>query len=297
MRLKSKVFSVAIAVALGSVSALTQAVDVRKYAATQDNSVWTLATASRLECRLTHQIPRYGQAHFSTIASKEQNLDFELDMLRMPENYGVAAVKSVAPSWRPGAPGKDIVDVKLLKQFNPGVPKDAAWTMINELDKGFMPTIYYKDWNSQYDRVVVGLSSVNFRDVYDQFLGCVDQLLPYSFEDISYTVLNYQSNSDELTRESQKRLMMIGEYIKNDPDIEAIDVDAFTDSYGGRYPNLTLSRKRAKKIKDFLVEMGVQADRISVTGFGEKRHVASNQTELGRAKNRRVVIRMARVVE
>jgi outer membrane protein OmpA-like peptidoglycan-associated protein len=267
---------------------------IRHYAASADNSKWELSVDTRLQCGISHAIPRYGDVTFTTVASKNLNLEFEMDMLRLPANYGLAAVKSIAPAWQPGVPTKNISTMSLKKQFNSDMPEKAAWTMLTELEKGFVPTVYYADFYSPYDKVAVGLSSINFADTYDKFLQCIDNLLPYSFDDIAYTVLGYESNTDKLTRNSKKRLKDIGEYLKHSPEIDQIEVDAYADSYGGRWPNMELSKKRAKKVADYLIGLGVDKTRVKVTGYGEKRHVASNKTELGRQTNRRVVVRMTR---
>lgn len=280
---------VAICVCAGPANAA-----VRHYTATVSESEWTLFANTRLQCGISHKVPRYGTVMFSSVASKQLNLEFEMDMLRLPANYSLAAVKSIAPSWKPGVPTKSITNMEMKKQFSSDIPEKAAWTMLTELEQGFIPTFYYADWHSPFDKVAVGLSAINFADTYSDFLTCLDNLLPYSFDDIAYTILNYKHNSDELSKASKRRLNLIGEYMKQDQDIEEIVLSAYADSYGGRWTNMQISVKRAKKIKDYLVKMGLDESRISVNGFGEKRHAASNKTELGRETNRRVVIQMAK---
>ncbi|MEI8642570.1 OmpA family protein [Pseudoalteromonas sp. Hal099] len=107
--------------------------------------------------------------------------------------------------------------------------------------------------------------------------------------------MNYQSNSSKLTKESQKRLDKIAEYLKNDTSIESISIDSYTDSYGGRWNNLDLSRKRAKAIKDYMVSLGVDEGKVQTTGLGEKRFVDTNENILGRNKNRRLIIQIAKM--
>lgn len=267
---------------------------VRQYSATQDNSQWIMQQTTRLQCQLIHDIPRFGKAKFTRYAGKGKLMEFELDMLRLPTGYSVAEVKSIPPMWKPGVSEKTLTQMKLLKQFDGTITDDDAWTLLSELEKGFVPTFYYQDFHSRFDQIAVGISSVNFPVAYDQFLHCSDSLLAYNFEDIALTVLNYHSNTDQLTKASQERLKQIAEYLKHDPDIDEVNIDAFTDSYGGRALNYQLSERRAEQVKAFLLAQGVSESRFTVTGYGEKRHISSNQTELGRAKNRRVVIRMAR---
>jgi outer membrane protein OmpA-like peptidoglycan-associated protein len=140
----------------------------------------------------------------------------------------------------------------------------------------------------------VGISSINFKQQYDEFIKCVGRLLPYSFEDIAFTVLSYQSNSDELTARSKQRLQLIGDYVKHDPNIDVVLVDAYTDSYGGKWINQELSEKRANMVKDYFRSNGLDESAIDVSGHGERRHVATNATPLGRERNRRVVISLGK---
>ncbi|WP_088331696.1 OmpA family protein [Lacimicrobium sp. SS2-24] len=282
-------------VALMVIMAMPAAASIRHYAAKVENSQWQLSNQSRLQCTLSHTIPGYGDALFTSQASKELNLEFELAMQRLPKDYGVAAVYSIPPSWMPGAMQKEITDMSIRKQFNGDLPEQAAWTILSELEKGYWPTIYYQDWYNPYDKVAVGLNASNFVQHYYAFSQCVANLLPFSFEDIAYSVLTYEKNSDELTRQSKKKLNMIGEYLKEDQELELVLLDAYTDSYGGSWNNLQLSLRRAEKIKTHFTGMGVAEERIEVTGHGERRHIAPNTTEMSRAKNRRVVIRMDRL--
>jgi outer membrane protein OmpA-like peptidoglycan-associated protein len=265
---------------------------IRQYGADLEHANWQLTNNSRLQCTLSHQIPNYGEAKFYSMASRKMNMEFELDMMRLPDNYSLAEVRSVAPNWRPGKSGRTIADMKLHKQFTPTLPKKVAWNMLNELEQGMNPTFYYNDWYSENELISVGISTAKFNRAYQEFIGCVGNLLDYNFDDISYTVLNYQFGGDSLTKSSKKRLLMIAEYLTLDQDLELILIDGYTDSYGGRETNLNVSNRRAKTIRDHFVKNGIDPSRIEAKGYGEKRHVASNNTIIGRAQNRRVVIRM-----
>jgi len=267
---------------------------MRQYSATVETSNWEVVDASRLQCTLNHPLPGYGDAMFTSVASKRLNMEFELDMHLLPNRFDVAAVYSVPPKWMPGVAPKTIADMTLRTQYNGDLPQDAAWTMLSELEKGFWPTIYYQDWYNEYDKVSVALNASNFSMVYRDFVKCVSNLLPYNFDDIAYTVLSYQKNSTELTKYSQKRLTMIGEYLKEDSDLELVLLDGYTDSYGGRWNNEQLSIRRANEVKSYLTTIGVPDDRIQLTGHGEKRHIANNDTRESRAQNRRVVVRLSK---
>jgi outer membrane protein OmpA-like peptidoglycan-associated protein len=264
----------------------------RQYRADILNSSWQLTDNSRLQCTLSHQIPRYGKAKFYSSANRKMNMEFELEMMRLPDSYSLAKVRSEAPNWRPGIAGRTLANMTLHKQFSPGLPKKIAWNMLNELEQGMSPTFYYNDWYSDNDKITVGLSTARFQQAYQAFVSCVSNLLDFNFDDISYTVLNYQFGSDKLTKASQKRMNMIVEYLALDSKLDLVLIDGYSDSYGGRNTNLKMSQRRANKVRELIVSSGIDASRIEANGYGEKRHVASNETIIGRSKNRRVVIRM-----
>ncbi|TWX73631.1 OmpA family protein [Colwellia sp. C1TZA3] len=265
---------------------------VRQYRADIAKSTWQLTDNSRLQCTLSHQIPRYGEAKFYSSANRKMNMEFELEMMRLPDRYSLAEVRSEAPNWRPGIAGRTLANMTLHKQFSPGLPKKIAWNMLNELDQGMSPTFYYNDWYSDNDKITVGLSTARFQQAYQAFVSCVSNLLDFNFDDISYTVLNYQFGSDKLTKASQKRMNMIVEYLALDSKLDLVLIDGYSDSYGGRNTNMKMSQRRASKVRELIVSSGIDASRIEANGYGEKRHVASNETIIGRGKNRRVVIRM-----
>ncbi len=73
-------------------------------------------------------------------------------------------------------------------------------------------------------------------------------------------------------------------------DQTIIEVAGHTDSKGTEEYNQALSEKRARAVGDFLMRRGVNRERLILTGAGETRPIASNETEAGRAENRRVEI-------
>ncbi|NYD88554.1 OmpA family protein [Sphingomonas melonis] len=71
-----------------------------------------------------------------------------------------------------------------------------------------------------------------------------------------------------------------------------IDVYGHTDSTGSDAYNQTLSERRATSVADYLASRGVQPARIGMRGFGETQPIASNDTDAGRAANRRVEVKI-----
>ena len=74
-----------------------------------------------------------------------------------------------------------------------------------------------------------------------------------------------------------------------------VDIEGHSDNTGSDEINKPLSKKRAQAVMDYLTNKdGDLSDRISVEGFGSERPVADNNTEAGKAKNRRVEIKLTR---
>jgi outer membrane protein OmpA-like peptidoglycan-associated protein len=266
----------------------------KSYHANIDNSLWYISNSSPIQCTLEHPIPRYGQAHFEVKASKQINLDFILKSKQAMPETSVAILKSVPPAWRPGKTPEQIDTVKFYQQFDGYVTQQSAWRMLNELEAGQYPTFYFKDWYNNNQTTSVGLSSINFTKSYDEFNDCIAQLLPYNFDDISYSILKYNKNGIQLNSFSKKRLKMIGDYIKYDENISVVLISGYSDSYGGRNYNQQLSEERAVSVKKYLEKIGLEDDKIQVAAYGEKQHVADNRDILGRMQNRRVVISIER---
>ena len=68
----------------------------------------------------------------------------------------------------------------------------------------------------------------------------------------------------------------------------SIEVGGHTDSDGDEAGNLALSQRRAQAVVDYLVKAGIPADRLTAVGYGQSQPVASNDTDQGKAQNRRI---------
>ena len=90
-----------------------------------------------------------------------------------------------------------------------------------------------------------------------------------------------------LRPESQKSLQEIVKLMRNYPDLK-LEVHGHTDNQGSADYNRDLSQRRAETVKTYLTTYGTDASRLEAKGFGLSQPVASNDTEEGRAKNRRV---------
>lgn len=96
-------------------------------------------------------------------------------------------------------------------------------------------------------------------------------------------------DSYSLTSASQENLRNFAEILKEYPDTD-IMIEGHTDNRGSRSYNQGLSERRAQSVRNFLRTQGVTDARMQTVGYSFDRPVASNDTEEGRAKNRRVEV-------
>jgi outer membrane protein OmpA-like peptidoglycan-associated protein len=100
----------------------------------------------------------------------------------------------------------------------------------------------------------------------------------------------FASGQAELLPSARNRLTEVASALSNGDQDSKIVVEGHTDSTGSEQTNKELSLERAEAVRDELVSNGVNADRISIQGFGESRPIADNSSQSGRANNRRVEI-------
>lgn len=99
--------------------------------------------------------------------------------------------------------------------------------------------------------------------------------------------IGFEFNKHEISEQYNAFLTQLGELVSSTEGI-VLNINGHTDSVGNDTYNFNLSRKRALSIANFLVSQGVARSRMKCNGFGSTRPIASDSTESGRAKNRRV---------
>jgi outer membrane protein OmpA-like peptidoglycan-associated protein len=101
--------------------------------------------------------------------------------------------------------------------------------------------------------------------------------------------LLFDFDSDVVRGAARENLTNLANSLRNYPDTEVLIV-GHTDNVGAAAYNQGLSERRAASARNYLVSQGVPANRIRTMGMGLREPVASNETEAGRAQNRRVEV-------
>ncbi|MDY6801236.1 MAG: OmpA family protein [Bacteroidota bacterium] len=101
----------------------------------------------------------------------------------------------------------------------------------------------------------------------------------------------YATDSYELMDKSVAELDKLTKFLEDNPDLK-IEISGHTDSVGTNEYNLTLSEKRAQSVVKYLINQGISIERLTYKGYGEEQPVDTNETDEGRANNRRTEIKI-----
>lgn len=117
-------------------------------------------------------------------------------------------------------------------------------------------------------------------------------------QNITLTFLRFKFDSTELDPSSYKNLDIVVKMVRETPNVQKITIEGHTDSVGAEAYNQRLSQARATTVKDYLKDHMPELHKVDfqAIGYGESRPIASNGNYQGRAKNRRVIIRVARKI-
>ena len=102
--------------------------------------------------------------------------------------------------------------------------------------------------------------------------------------------LQFETGKAEIRDRFQENLEEVVVILKNNPELE-VEIRGYTDDRGPEGFNQRLSERRAAAVKNYFLKQGISEERLSYKGLGEADPVASNDTEQGKRKNRRVEIK------
>lgn len=109
-------------------------------------------------------------------------------------------------------------------------------------------------------------------------------------------LIHFDYNSATIKNDSEKLLKDIANAFQNELKDSVFIIAGHTDSDGSENYNIVLSQKRANSIRNFLLNQGVNYKQMRTEAFGKSKPIADNNTEIGKAKNRRVeFIRIGRL--
>lgn len=258
------------------------------YASPMGEEKWQM-NGNPLRCELSLTIPNYGIGYFEQRATKKSH--FILRRWDDAQTQTTVQISAISPVWKPQ--GRTYPIIKTFIKPGPYaifLSTSPTLQLLTYLSQGYQANFNY---NSELGfKITLSLSPIHFQKVYAQYQRCISQLLPFDYERVKESVFHFGVEDRELTQEDKEQLRRIARFVEADPQIEKIRVFGYTDDRGRKGYNNAISQLRAQAVKDYLIELGVPQEKLYVTWWGELKPIGRNDTEAGRAENRRVVVNL-----
>jgi OOP family OmpA-OmpF porin len=117
--------------------------------------------------------------------------------------------------------------------------------------------------------------------------GC-PRVIVTETEVMIFEQVQFDTGKSTIKKVSDQLLDNVFQVLKDHPELVKLEVQGHTDTQGLKGANQLLSKNRAEAVKKALVKRGIDAKRLTAKGYGQDVPIASNDTEEGRTKNRRV---------
>lgn len=262
-----------------------------------NDSAWQVKR-SVFSCELWHDVPYFGQAVFRTRAGEASG--FYLRSLTSRFKAGNVDIVEATPLWMTQPQANRLATVGIKQGTRPlWLGSAITEQMLASLADGKHVEFAGAHWHSEPAVAAkLQVSTIGFQGAYEEYLGCLTSLLPRNFDQIKRTSLLFPGGEiDELPYNITIQLDRILKLIKHDEKVRQLYIDGHADSVGDRDENLELSKLRAELVQQYLLRRGIPEDWVTLRWHGERYPVASNGTASGRAKNRRVTLRLERIEE
>jgi len=143
-----------------------------------------------------------------------------------------------------------------------------------------------------HDTVMVEVQKIDtLTIVRTDTVSYVDSTVKLNYETVNLPNVQFITNSDVLLPSSASDLQKLAEYLIKNDSLTAT-IYGHTDNVGKPEENLLLSQRRAESVKNFLASLGVDSQRLTAVGKGDKEPKADNNLKEGRLMNRRVEVQL-----
>lgn len=107
-------------------------------------------------------------------------------------------------------------------------------------------------------------------------------------------LITFQTGSYDILDASEPELRRLKYFLDTNPNVK-VEISGHTDNTGNISSKKELSERRAERVRDWLLKAGVSGRQMQVAGYGETKPIGDNDTEEGRAKNRRVEVEIVEI--
>ncbi|WP_245823660.1 OmpA family protein [Photobacterium proteolyticum] len=243
------------------------------------------------QCLLNKNVNKFGQVTFR--AEPNNKLVLQVRSYQLPKHYKTARLYKLDSPWEQPEQAVTVGGEGAWLSAHEFVFNDSIDELLQAISRGAWMKLSVSS-PTQQDAFTVQLPSVRITEPLNAFNRCRSALPAMSYEQARDLVLAFDLGQRVATSDQRASLKQLAEYIKLDQGVQKVLIDGHTDNVGSSLANLQISRVRADDVASFLEEAGVRASIIQVRSHGSRYPVASNASEKGKAKNRRVTIRVIR---
>lgn len=209
--------------------------------------------------------------------------DVPLTIQPHPSTFVVFRVTE-AKSNEPLIANINVMDVNQKTIFKDLTDEDGEMLVVLPADNTYSIQVQHDDFAFFSERLVID----SFYTLDQPLVMNIKLNHPESLESEPVVLKNilFKSGSDQLEAASDNEIDYLYRLLRDNAKI-SIEIRGHTDNVGAPEDNLELSKARADRVKDALIEKGISGRRITTAGFGETQPLADNDTETGRRLNRR----------
>lgn len=254
--------------------------------------------------------------------SKPKNMGNKINTPKFDSDFTVDSKSEYAYISSDKIPGRefDIFRIKLPKEAKPNPVVIVTGKVMNQKDeKPIVATVTYQNMTTgkslgsivsdpedgSYKIVLPYGKKYSFSAKADGFVAVSNNLDLSDVEEFKEMNINlvmiplkagetvrinnlfFETGSANLNPDSYTELNNLVQLLNDNPQM-TIEIAGHTDSAGGEETNMKLSQERAKSVEKYLIEKGIEPNRLKSVGYGETKPVTSNKTEKGKQLNRRV---------
>ncbi len=259
------------------------------------------SSSSAFACSLTHSIPGFGEARLLRKSGNDEIFSIESNAKNIFP-AGNTRIDTLPFAWRTAVTPINIGTVLSVEGATPIVLKSTniaqVVAQLSSDVKVMFTSLHITDKNmnniskANNGTLRVVLEPRNFAAAYKSYQRCLGELIHYTFADVARLLLGFPEKSQGLTAANKAELTRVARYINADKKILGVLVDAHSDNAEASPINEATSKQYADWVSNYLMAQGISAEKITARSHGEKFPVATNKTDQGRAKNRRVTVRL-----
>ena len=223
----------------------------------------------------------------STIHSCE-NREFDQAKMRIDADGNEKAVEGEFHYWEYGT-REGVSEIQVFRNFENAL-KQASFTLVYEDSPGIITAHKGGTWylldnkGTFYYQTIVTEKSMN-QEVVADASSLSDELKKSGH--VAVYGIHFETGKAAILPDSESVLGEIVKMLQQSPDVK-LSVEGHTDNVCAAASNQALSEKRAQAVTDYLVKAGLPADRFTATGYGSTQPIATNDTDEGKAQNRRI---------